>query len=226
MIIDQPLYLPSVFDSFRQVWVIVQQESFWQNVSVTFFRVVMGLLISSSSAVLLAVLSSFSEWVERFFSPFLTTLKSIPTMSIIILALVWFKSGTVPIFVSFLICFPMLYTNTLTGIKKINPALIEYCDLHRIPFRRKFTDVMIPSVWPYFRSAFFVAIGFCWKSTIAAEVLSAPKSSMGYELYLTKLYLNIPELFAWTIIIVGFTMLIEKLLKNLIARQEQPHYEH
>jgi NitT/TauT family transport system permease protein len=226
VIIDQPLYLPSVFDSFKHVWIIVRQESFWLNVAATFLRVVMGLLISSSLAVLIAVLSSMSGWVERFFTPFLTTLKSVPTMSIIILALVWFKSGNVPIFVSFMICFPMFYTNTLTGIKKINPALIEYCDLHQIKFKRKFTDVIIPSVWPYFRSAFFVSIGFCWKSTIAAEVLSAPKSSMGFELYLTKLYLNNPELFAWTIIIVGFTMLIEKILIGLIAKQRQPNYEH
>jgi NitT/TauT family transport system permease protein len=120
----------------------------------------------------------------------------------------------------------MLYSNTLTGIKRIDPTLLEFCTVHQIPFRRKLMDVFIPSVWPYFRAAFFVAIGFCWKSTIAAEVLSAPKFSMGYELYLTKLYLNTSELFAWTVIIVSFTMLIEKLLKRLISKQGQLLNEH
>jgi NitT/TauT family transport system permease protein len=206
--------------AFKHVFVILQEDSFWHNVGVTFLRVAAGLLISSFAAVVLAILSSLSRSVERFFSPFLTTVKSIPTMSIIILALVWFKSGDVPVFVSFLICFPMLYSNTLTGIMSINPTLLEFCSVHHISFRTKLLDVSIPSVLPYFRSAFLVAIGFCWKATVAAEVLSAPKHSMGYELYLTKLYLNTEELFAWTIIIVGFTMLIEKLLVKVIEKQE------
>jgi NitT/TauT family transport system permease protein len=231
-IVDQPLYLPSVAETFKHIWGVVQGEAFWRNVVVTFYRVVAGLFISSSLGVVLAILSSLAPWVEAFFAPFLTTVKSIPTMSIIILALVWFKSGNVPIFVSFLICFPMLYSNTLTGIKEINPMLLEFCRVHHIPFKRTLSDVMIPSVWPYVRAAFFVAIGFCWKATIAAEVLSAPKASMGYELYLTKLYLDIPELFAWTVIIVSITMVIEKLLKHvvtkqhLVAKQGQPSHDH
>ena len=221
VIIDQSLYLPSVPSAFKHVFIIIQDESFLRNIAITFYRVLMGLLVSSLLAVIIAILSSRSELIEQIFSPFLSTIKSVPTMSIIILALVWFKSGNVPIFVCVLICFPMLYTNTLTGIKNIDKKLLEFCDIHQISYKKKLADVIIPSVMPYFRSAFFVAIGFGWKSTIAAEVLSAPKFSMGYQLYLTKLYLDIPELFAWTIIIISFTIIIEKSLKHFLDRQRR-----
>ena len=216
VIVDQPLFLPSVPLAFENAVKIVQEELFWRNIGITFYRVVMGLTISSIIAVVLAVLSSQAKWIERFFSPFVVTVKSIPTMSIIILALVWFKSGTVPIFVSFMICFPMIYSNVLSGIKHIDPVLLEFCEIHKISPKKRLLEVIFPSVMPYFRTAFFVAIGFCWKSTIAAEVLSAPKLSMGYQLYLSKLYLDTPRLFGWTIIIVSFTMLIEHLLNKII----------
>ncbi len=207
--------------TLKNALLIIQEESFWRNTGTTFYRVVMGLLISSGSAVILSVLSSQAKWIEQFFSPFTVTLKSIPTMSIIILALVWFKSGVVPIFVSFMICFPMIYSNVLNGIKNIDPVLLEFCSVHQLPYKKRFLNVILPSVMPYFRAAIFVAIGFCWKSTIAAEVLSAPKLSMGFQLYLSKLYLDTPRLFGWTFIIVGFTMLIERVMKKITHTKGQ-----
>ncbi|HBC32561.1 MAG TPA: ABC transporter permease, partial [Clostridiales bacterium] len=52
-----------------------------------------------------------------------------------------------------------------------------------------------------------------WKVTSAAEVLSLPKYSIGRFLYDSKVYLEIPNLFAWTIIIITLSFMFEALLK-------------
>ena len=74
----------------------------------------------------------------------------------------------------------------------------------------------MPSVIPYILSACSVATGMAWKSGIAAEIIGLAKNSIGNELYKTKIYLMIPELFAWTIVIVLLSVLFETVVKTLI----------
>ena len=62
------------------------------------------------------------------------------------------------------------------------------------------------------------AMGLAWKSGIAAEVLSQPKIAMGSNLYYSKLYLETPDLFAWTAVVVILSMCIERLIKYLLFR--------
>ena len=47
---------------------------------------------------------------------------------------------------------------------------------------------------------------------VAAEVLCVPKLSIGTEIYYTKYYLEIPHLFAWTVVVVTLSLILEKLL--------------
>lgn len=221
VIIDQPLYLPSVPLSVKSLVLIFGEADFWLNIGATLLRVLISLLFSISLGIILSIISSRIKLIEMALSPLLSTIKSIPTMSIIILALVWLKTGNVPIFVSFLLCFPIVYTNTLNGIKNINKKHLELCTIYKIPLKRKLAGVIIPSVKSSIQSAIMVCIGFSWKATIAAEVLSAPSKSMGYQLYQTKLYLDTPSLFAWTIVVVTFSVVIEKVVKRLFNNDIQ-----
>ncbi len=218
-IIAQPLYLPSAILTFKTLIDLILHTHFWQSVLATFLRVVIGLIISFIIGISLAVISSKCSFIRLLFSPFLSTMKAIPTMSIIIIALVWLSTNLVPVFVCFVLCFPIFYTNTLNGINNIDKNLIELCTIYKISSRKKLYELIIPSVKPYILSAIMICIGLAWKSIIAAEVLSAPKFSMGYKLYTTKMYLDIPELFAWTIAVVSFSIIIEKSIKHLFLEK-------
>ena len=55
-------------------------------------------------------------------------------------------------------------------------------------------------------------MGLAWKSGVAAEVLCLPFRSVGTEIFNTKLNLEIPDLFAWTAVVVCLSLLLEKLL--------------
>ena len=50
-----------------------------------------------------------------------------------------------------------------------------------------------------------------WKAGIAAEVLGLPKNSIGKALYNAKIYLEMPDLFCWTAVIILLSLLFEKL---------------
>ena len=60
---------------------------------------------------------------------------------------------------------------------------------------------------------------------MAAEVIGLPDGSIGEQLYQAKVYLNTPDLFAWTLVIVLVSLVFERvflfLLDRLTARLEQ-----
>ena len=71
---------------------------------------------------------------------------------------------------------------------------------------------------PHFLSACRTSLGLAWKAGVAAEVLTVPVRSIGRMLYESKLYLETVDLFAWTVVVVACSLIIEKLLMAAIGR--------
>ena len=78
--------------------------------------------------------------------------------------------------------------------------------------------VYIPSVLPYFASGCSTALGLAWKSGVAAEVLCQPRLAIGARLYGAKITLEMPELFAWTIVVIVLSLLLEYALGAAFRR--------
>ncbi|MGE5494571.1 MAG: ABC transporter permease [Burkholderiales bacterium] len=218
MLVNRALYMPSPAETFSALSKIVVTEKFWLDVAFTFYRVVLGIAISFVSGIALAYLASRWSVLETLLGPAITAVKSTPVASVIILALVWFDSSFVPVFSCVLLCFPIFYTNTLSGIKSVDRDLLEMAAVFGVGHKRVLTGISVPSVLPNVYSALSICLGFSWKSVVAAEVLASSKHSMGYNLYTTKLSLETPELFAWTLTIIIISIAVEKGLKRILPR--------
>ena len=136
--------------------------------------------------------------------------------SFIILALAWFSSKNLAIFISFLMVIPIIYTNVLNGICETDKELLEMADIFEISGIRRIRYIYIPQVMPYFRTGCTVALGMCWKAGIAAEVIGMPKGSIGDRLQQAKVYLDTPDLFAWTLVIIVVSLIFERLFQRLL----------
>ena len=62
------------------------------------------------------------------------------------------------------------------------------------------------------------ALGICWKSGVAAEVIGLPDGSIGDALYRAKITLSTGELFAWTFVIILLSAVFEKLFLALLDK--------
>ena len=144
--------------------------------------------------------------------------KTIPVASFIILALVWFSSRNLAVLISFLMVFPVIYTNVLNGIIQTDRELLEMAEVFSVAAGRRIRYIYLPQVMPYLRAGCSVALGLCWKSGIAAEVIGMPKGSIGERLQQAKVYLDTADLFAWTLVIVVVSLLFEWLFLWLLDR--------
>lgn len=191
---------------------LVTEIAFWKTILFSLVRIAGGFFLAVVSGCLLAALSACFVRIRELLQPLVLAVKTVPVASFIILALVWFSSKNLAVFISFLMVFPVIYTNVLNGIRETSQELLEMAEVFEIPMGRRIRYIYVPQVLPYFEAGCSVALGLCWKSGIAAEVIGMPRGSIGERMQQAKVYLDTPDLFAWTLVIVSLSLIFEKLV--------------
>ena len=87
--------------------------------------------------------------------------------------------------------------------------------------KRTFSEVWLPSVKPYAVSACRTALGFAWKSGVAAEVICRPDRSIGDALYSSKMNLETAEVLAYTAVVIIISVLLERLMLRLLKGEKR-----
>ncbi len=211
MALDREIFLVTPINAAKRLIELIPHADFWKSIGFSAARILLGFLLGLVTGTLLAVAAGKSQIIKRLLSPLMTALKSIPVASFTILALIWLSSRNLSVLVSFLICMPIYYSNMLEGIESLDPKLTEMANVFHIPAAKRFAGVYLSQLLPYFRSASALAVGLCWKSGAAAEVIGIPSGSIGEKLYMAKIYLETADLFAWTFVIIVVSWACEKL---------------
>lgn len=223
MAVSQEILLVSPLRVLARLGELMRTRAFFAAVGATLLRIMGGFVLAMCAGTLLAVLTARFAFCKVLFAPLLGIVKATPVASFILLALVWMHTGFVPVFISFLMVLPVVWSNVEQGILQTDPQLLEMARAYGFGGKKLLYYVYVPSILPYFRAALTTGLGMGWKSGVAAEVICLPKASMGRALYQAKLYLETPDLLAWTVMVVCLSMLIEWGLCKLMARLFRTH---
>lgn len=221
IIIKNKILIASPLEVIVALFKLIQTTSFWISIGSSFAKISCGFLLAVITGIALSLGGHKNLFLKEFFTVAMKVIKSIPVASFVILALLWVKATNLSILISFLMVLPVIYTNVLKGIEATNIELLEMANVFHMSGLRKLRYLYLPAVMPYFVTACSVGLGFCWKSGIAAEVIGLPSHSIGEQLYEAKLYLMTKEMFAWTIVIIGISVLFEKLILWFIKKVNQ-----
>ena len=216
MAIHQDLFLVSPVRVVVRLGQLAVEASFWASIASSLLRIAGGFLLATVLGVGLAVLAARFSRVRELLEPLILTVKSVPVASFIILTLLLFSSRYLAILIAFLIVLPVIYANVFTGIRETGRDLLEMARVFQIPPWRRVRYLYFPQVLPYFRSACTVAAGLSWKAGVAAEVIGMPEGSIGEQLQQAKIYLNTPDLLAWTVVIILVSLGFEKVFLALV----------
>lgn len=217
MALDEKILLPSPIMVAERLTELVPQFDFIKSIGFTMARILLGFFMGLVLGVGLAAISGKVKFVRLLLAPLLSAMKSIPVASFTILALIWISSKNLSVLISVLIAIPIVYSNMLEGIDNLDPKLKTMADVFEIPGHKRFVGIYLSQLLPYFRSASKLAMGLCWKSGVAAEVIGIPDGSIGERLYMSKMYLETEDLFAWTLVIILLSFLCEKLFLLLVG---------
>ncbi len=228
--VDSELLFPSPLSVVKSLCKLAVTKDFWISALYSLIRVLLGILISFVIGTFLAVVTERSHILRALLSPALSVIKATPVASFIILALLWIDRGKLPLYITALIVIPIVWSNVSEGIRSVDKSLIEVTRVYHFSRKDKLFKLYIPSVAPFFMASCKSSLGMAWKAGISAEVLATPQNAIGTELYFSKTYLETSELFAWTLVVILLSIVIEKLLvrglsalgKNLkVLRKEE-----
>lgn len=216
MAVGLPLLLPSPLAVLLQLGQLCTGADFWLTVASSLLRILLGFLLGVLFGTALAGLCWRFRLVDALARPLLGVLKSTPVASFIILALVWVKTTWLATVISFIMVLPLIYANVREGIDSADRQLLEMAQVFRLSRRKTFRYCYLPAILPFFLSAVSSALGFAWKSGIAAEVLGRPARAIGSQIYDSKIYLETPDLFAWTLVVILLSVLLERLAVRFV----------
>ncbi len=211
--IENSIILPSPKETLISLNEIVKDKSFYAILLNTLRRTIISFLISLILAVILGIIAALSRGFYYFLSPILALLKTIPTMAIVVLALIWLTNDKAPILIATIIIFPILYEAVINGIQDIDQNLIKMAKVYKVTERNIIRYIYIPNVLKSIFYVFSSALGLSLKVVIGGEVLGQPPNSIGSSIQVEKMQLNTSGVFAWIIILVLISLIIEILSK-------------
>ena len=216
--VGKELLIPSPKAAFLSLKELCVTADFWLAVLLSVLRIIAGYLSGVLAGVAGAVLSARFSAFKAVFSPVLHLIRAVPVASFIILALVWIKSQYLAVFISFLMVLPMIWTTVETGIENLDRRYLEMAEVFRISPLKTLFQVKIPFILPSFIASATSALGFAWKSGVAAEVICRPENSLGRLLQDAKTYLETPRVFAVTAVVALLSLILELAVKRAARR--------
>ena len=185
-----PKLLPGPLETAAALFRLAGQAAFWRSVGLTLLRVAMGYML----AVLIGTALAAGCWrfrgLDALLSPLRTVIKATPVSSFILLVWLWLKRAHVPVFISFLMVLPIIWTAVQEALDSVDGDLREMANMYRFSRWQKLKYLYAPSVKPAFTAAGLTGLGFAWKSDIAAEVIALTPDSVGKHLSDAKNYLE------------------------------------
>ncbi|WP_244833092.1 ABC transporter permease subunit [Clostridium sp. BJN0001] len=216
--INNNIFLPNIKEICSAIYEISCRDKFLFNIVVSFERSIISFLVALILSVILGMLSYMHPFFEYFIKPLNSFVKTIPTMVLVVLALVWCNKDYAPYIVGIGITFPILYEGIRDNLKNADKKILEMAKIYEISTFDKIIRIYIPLIKIYLMSVFVSTLSLTFKVVIAGEVHGQPKYGIGSQIQIEKINFNTPAIFAWIVLIVIISLFMELLKYILIKR--------
>ncbi len=215
-LVNKPIILPSILLIFTELRRIMVSSSFFNIVWTTLMRTMITFCCVFMLSLVLGVLSGYIKIIRMLLLPIVTFLRTIPTISITIILLIWFGRELGPIIIMAFVIFPLLYELVGGSMNQVDPDLIDVCLLFGATRLETFKALYYPQLLKTLSSGVQATIGLSFKVMVMAEVMAQSQIGIGQQLNYEKTYLNMPAVFAWTIMLIILVMIFEVIISRLI----------
>jgi NitT/TauT family transport system permease protein len=221
IIINNDIYIPKIQQVIEAIKLIFIDQNFCKIILSSFYRTILSYISALVFSMVLGVLGAVYPFFRYLMQPVNSFAKTIPTMVLVVLLLVWFDKDITPFAVGFAIIFPVLYEGVRNSLVQIDNKIIDMTKIYEVSLKDKIRKIYFPVMKFYFMSIFVSTFSLTFKVVITGEVYGQPKFGIGSQIQLEKVNFNVSGIFAWIVIIVFISIFLEivnYLLKKKIYR--------
>ena len=181
-------------------------------------RIVVAFLFSVVVGVAFGVVMGVNGKAERYLMPAFQVLMGVPALSLILIAVIWFRAMELRVFfVIVVVALPIMVLNTLDGIKGIQRELTEMLVSLRPSFVQRIFMLTLPGATPSIIVGMKVALSFATRLAVFAELIGTTQG-FGSVLYSSFQTFNLTLVFVWTFLLVVLLYALSGVLDLLERR--------
>ena len=224
MLVGQELLFPTPIAVAIRLFQISATANFYKVILYSLLRILLGMTAGSLIGTFGGTVTAFSKTAKAFFAPILAVVKATPVASFIILLVLYISRDLAPLIISLMIVTPIVWTGIESGIINTDNNLLEMAKVYKMNRRDILRHIYLPSITPYLLAALKSSLGMAWKAGIAAEVLLQPIMSIGKMISDSKILLETTDLFAWTVVVVILSVIIERMTLLVLTKAVNSHH--
>jgi sulfonate transport system permease protein len=207
-----PLFVPAPSSIAKAGWQLLISGDLSRHACASLLRALCGFFMGSPLAIISGVIIGLKKSGEDFLEPPLELLRSIPPVSMISVALLWFGIGAkLSIFIIAWASFFPLYINTIAGVKKVELRLIQAART----LGAKRSDLLIKVIMPQTMPMIFAGLRTSLATSLMGAVITemfGVQSGLGYLIMDSERYFFADKMFVGVICISLLGFLLSRIL--------------
>jgi len=220
LLFPSSLVLPSPFETFVTLTRVMSRVTLLAILS-TLWKGLLAMSLVILVGLPLGFLMGINESVYEFLRPIVTVVQVIPVVSwLAVVIFLWGIGWKGPVVITFLALLPIAVFNTASGVKSVDRRLLEVMRVYRVPKGKVFRYVYLGSLLPFVVSILDVCVGNVWKTILMAEFLCG-NSGLGVLISWARQYVDVPRVYALTILAVALGIASERILRVFTKRMRE-----
>jgi NitT/TauT family transport system permease protein len=186
---------------------------YYSHIWASVYRVMSAFVLATVVGIAVGVLMGWSRIFRGLTFPILEMVRPIPVLAWIPLAILLLPGREAPIIgLTFLAAFFVTILNTLLGVRSIDEVYFRAARSLGFSESAILIDIIIPGAMPYIFVGLQIAMGACWFSLVASEIVSG-QAGLGYKVWETYYYVQFE-----TMVIVMATLGLLGYLSSALVR--------
>ncbi|MFK7962910.1 MAG: ABC transporter permease [Burkholderiaceae bacterium] len=178
----EPLYLPSPEAVWERTLKIFSEgfRSFTlaEHLGYSLFRVVVGFLLGAIVGIPLGYAMGLNNWFRGWFDPIVEFMRPVPPLALIPLVIIWAGIGEAgKIILLFLASLWIMAIAARAGVSGVNITKVHAAYSLGAEKTQILRYVIIPNSLPEIFTGARVAMGVCWGTVVAAELVAAEQGA-------------------------------------------------
>ena len=178
----EPIWLPPPEAVVGRLFEIANEgyrdSTLWKHLGYSLFRVIVGFLFGALLGIPLGYAMGLSNWFRGWFEPIVEFMRPVPPLALIPLVIIWFGIGeTGKIILLFLASLWIMAISARAGVSGVNITKVHAAYSLGASKIQILRNVIMPNSLPEIFTGARVAMGVCWGTVVAAELVAASEGA-------------------------------------------------
>lgn len=200
-----PIFLPSPQNVLEQFWKVATDgfrgSSLLEHLGVSLYRLLVGFVLGCVIGIPVGIAMGLDKKMRGSFDPIVEFMRPIPPLALIPLSIIWLGIGDKSkIFLLFLAALWIMVLAARAGVQGIRLSKIHAAYTLGASKKQLLLKIIMPNALPEIFTGMRVAMGVCWGTLVAAELVGAD-AGIGFMITVAGKFLETGLVFVGIIII-------------------------